>query len=187
MPKKRFTLKTICVMALLAALEIVLNRLCSINTQAVKIGFSFLPISLCAMLYGPLAAGITYGLSDFLGAVLFPIGPYHVGFTLGAVMMGLVYGLFLYRDPESRVPLIRNRKQIHMFTEIVPAALINCVLIGLFINTCFVAQLYGSKTYWGWFMYRLLQYLVLVPLHIVFLPVLTKLGDQLKRLGLAAR
>ena len=35
----------------------------------------------------------SYNLSDLIGALLFPIGAYHPGFTLTATLTGLVYGL----------------------------------------------------------------------------------------------
>ena len=45
--------------------------------------------------------------------------------------------------------------------------------------TCF------KEHYWGWFAYRVPQYLVLVPLNIILIPVLDKLAKQLVKLGLA--
>ena len=48
-----------------------------------------------------------------------------------------------------------------------------------------VAQLYGSKTYGGWFMYRLMEYAVLVPLHLLLVPVMQKLAQVLQSAGLA--
>ena len=88
--------------AMLVALEIVLNRFCSINTAGLKIGFSFIPPMLAAMLYGPATSALVYALSDFLGALLFPIGPYHPGFTVCAAGMGLMLGLKTVR-PASEV------------------------------------------------------------------------------------
>ncbi len=155
--------------AVTIALEIVLNRFASINTLGLKIGLSFAPIALCAMLNGPLIAGACYALADLLGALLFPIGPYFPGFTLMAFVMGVVYGLFLYNKPTLR------------FWSFLAPTLINCLVIGLCINTAWVAILYGSKTYWGWFVYRLSQYAVLIPVHLILLPMLNRLAAGLKR------
>ena len=95
MPK--ITTKTLTLTALLAALEIVLSRFLSISAWNTKIGFAFVPVVLAALLLGPLQAGIVAALADFLGALLFPVGPYFPGFTLTAFLMGLCYGLFLYK------------------------------------------------------------------------------------------
>ena len=146
-------------LSLLTASEIVLNRFLSINTMGIKIGFSFVPIVIAAYLFGPVYAGITYALADFMGAILFPIGPYHPGFTVSAFLMGLSYGLFLYKKEKPRV--VKN---------ILPPVLINNIIFGLLINTLWVSMLYGSKTYIGWFVYRLTEYAVLIPVSLILIP-----------------
>lgn len=161
----------LCTCAMLIALEIVLNRFCSISTAGLKIGFSFVPPMLAAMLYGPLTAGLVYGLSDFLGAMLFPIGPYHPGFTLCAACMGLTLGLALHG------------KKLSFWRILVPVC-IDCLVLGLFVNTIWVSQLYGSKTYFGWFLYRLPEYAVLVPVQILLAPILSRLSELLRKMGL---
>ena len=88
----RFNTKTLVTTALLTALEIVLSRFLSIQTQVTKIGFAFVPVVLAAVLLGPLEAGITAALGDFLGAMLFPTGPFFPGFTLTAFLMAAAEG-----------------------------------------------------------------------------------------------
>ena len=168
--EKRISVRTITYLALLVALEIVLNRFCSINTMGLKIGFSFVPIVVAAALFGPVPAAVVYGLADLLGAILFPIGPYHPGFTVCAALMGLVWGVFLH--PKNGKP---------GFLHILVPSLVNNLVIGLLVNTLWVAMLYGSKTYIGWFLYRLAEYAVLVPLNLLLAPVLLRLCRQLKK------
>ena len=141
--KNRARLKFICFAAILVAIEIVLNRFLSINTPGLKIGFSFVPIVIAAILFGPVKAGVIYALADLIGAILFPIGPYFPGFTVCAALMGIVYGFFLYK-----------KEKIGFFKNILPPVIINNLVFGLLINTVWVSILYGSKTYWGWFVYR---------------------------------
>ncbi len=174
--KKPFSTRLLCHMAILAALEIVLNRFCSINTMGMKIGFSFVPICICAMLYGPLWAGLTYAVADLVGAIAFPIGPYHVGFTVFAAVRGVIYGFLLYQGAREKLRL----------PHVVAAAVLNPVVVSLCIDTLWVAMLYSSKNYWGWFLYRVPQCLVLVPLQIVMIPILNRLATTLRRQGLAA-
>ena len=50
--------KKLTTLAMLTAIEIVLSRFLSINAWNIKIGFSFVPIVVAAILYGPIAAGI---------------------------------------------------------------------------------------------------------------------------------
>ncbi|MBP3313964.1 MAG: folate family ECF transporter S component [Oscillospiraceae bacterium] len=174
--KKPFSVRLLCHIAILATLEIVLNRFCSINTMGTKIGFSFVPICICAMLYGPLWAGLTYGLADLVGAIAFPIGPYHVGFTIFAVVRGMIYGFLLYGGGREKL----------RFSHVLTASIVNPVLVSLCIDTLWVAMLFSSKSYWGWFLYRVPQSLVLVPLQIIVIPILGRLAAILRKQGLAA-
>ena len=177
--------RVLCVCAMLIAMEVVLNRFCSINTMGLKIGFSFVPPVAAAMLYGPIISGIVYGMGDFIGALLFPIGPYHPGFTICAVLMGVIYGLFLHRSAENTNKVFFYSK-IRFFPNMIAPTLINNLVLGLGVNTCWVAMLYGKKTYWGWFLYRLPEYAVLVPVILVLLPILLKITDILRKSRLIA-
>lgn len=176
---KGLTVRVITTSAILVALEIVLNRFCSINTFGWKIGFSFVPVVAAAVIYGPAVGAIVGGLGDLIGALLFPIGPYFPGFTVCAALMGAVYGLFLYRG-ENSFSLFKGDK-VNLFRHVVPAVLINGIVLGLFVNTVWVSILYGSKTYWGWFMYRLPEYALMVPVKIIIIPVIIKLCEKIKK------
>ena len=164
----------LCVCAMLVAAEIVLDRFLSINTSALKIGFAFVPPMMAAILYGPVSAAIVWALGDFTGALLFPIGPYHPGFTVMAACMGICLGIALHR--REKIPFLR----------LLLAILINCLLFGLCINTCWISQLYCSRTYWGHFLYRLPEYAVLITVQLTLAPVLLKLAVQLRKMGFSA-
>ena len=127
---KKWNARMMVTLGVLIAVEIVLSRFLSINTWSFKIGFSFVPIVLAAMLYGPVGGGVTAALGDFLGAVLFPIGPYFPGFTLTALLHGVVFGLFLYRK--------------RTLPRIIGAVAINQLVLSLFLNSLWISMLYGS-------------------------------------------
>lgn len=168
--------------ALLVALGVVLDRLSLLN-PGWKIGFGFIPVVVAAILYGPVVSAIVYGLSDLLAALLFPIGPYFPGFTICAALMGAIYGLFLYAGEQDGICMGLKWKKVSFFPNIILPTVINS-LIGLFINTVWVSILYDSKAYWGWFMYRLPQYAVLIPLNLVLIPALIHLCKKLRKFTL---
>ena len=143
--QKRVTL------ALLLALEIVLSRFLSISTPVVKIGFSFIPIAMVAMLYGPLWAGCTAALADFLGAIMFPIGPYFPGFTLTAALTGLLFGLCLHGGEQR-------------WYRPVLAAVLNCVLISYLANSAMIAFITGNSVR-SMLAARAIQLTVMLPLQ----------------------
>ena len=159
----------ICIAAVLTAAGFLLDRLLTVNTPAVNL--AFLPAVFAAVLLGPLWGACVYALTDLIGAILLPFGPYHPGFTVCAAVMGAAYGLFLYKKDG----------ELSFFKNIVPPVLINCILIGLFVNTAWISMLYDSKTYWGFFVSRLLEYAVLLPVQLILIPVAVRLCARLKR------
>ena len=146
--------------ALLIAIQIVLSRFLSISTPISKIGFGFLPIAICGMLYGPVWGGVCGGLSDFIGAILFPIGAYFPGYTLCAVLTGLVFGFFLSNQ---------NKR----ISSLCFAVLIDCLIISLFINTYWISFTTGNP-YLVMVASRLPQVLVMIPVEFVLLRLVQK-------------
>ena len=72
----KFSTKDIALMGVLIATEVVLSRFLSISLWNLKIGFAFVPVVIAAIRLGPIKSGIVAALADFVGATLFPIGPY---------------------------------------------------------------------------------------------------------------
>lgn len=139
-------------LALLIAMEIVLNRFLSINAWNIKIGFSFVPVVIAAIVFGPVHAAIVGGVGDFLGAILFPIGPYFPGFTLTAALMGVIWGIFLNKEQNA--------------SRILIATAINQFILSLVLNTFWISVLYGSP-YGPLFVTRIMQAVILSIAHIV--------------------
>ena len=156
-------------MALLVALEVVLSRWLSFNAAQYKIGFAFVPLAIAAVLYGPMGGMTVGGISDLLGATLFPSGPFHPGFTLSTVLKGLVFGLLL------------REKGIESSKRIAFAVAFNGVAISLALNTLWIHQLYGTP-YWILLGGRAVQELILIPVQFVVLRLLGrgKLRELLK-------
>ena len=162
---RRIPVRTIVYLGVLTALEIVLSRFLSINAWNLKIGFSFVPVALAGILFGPLGGGIVGALGDLLGAVLFPIGPYFPGFTLTAFFTGLVFGLFL-RKKRTALPVLG-------------AVAVNQLLLSLLLNTLWISVLYGSP-YGPLLATRVVQCAILAPVQFV---VLLLIGRALDKYG----
>ena len=101
MSKKHVTTSQLVVMAFLIALEIILTRFLSFQLPIARIGFGFLPVAMTAIMFGPVWAGLCYMVGDLLGMMLFPTAGYFPGFTLSAVLTGILYGLFLHNKEIS--------------------------------------------------------------------------------------
>ena len=165
--KLKFTTRTLTTFAMLIAIEVILSRFLSINAWNIKIGFGFVPVVIAAILYGPLAGGIVGALSDFIGAVLFPIGTYFPGFTLTSFLMGLVFGLFLYKK--------------QCWLQGLAAVGINQFILGLFLNTFWISVLYGSP-YVPLLATRVFQSILLSVVQLIciqlIVPILNRYGKK---------
>ena len=177
---KKLSLRVICHLAVLVALEVVLNRFLSIQTPFLKIGLSFVPVVMGGMLYGPVGGAVVGGLGDMIGALLFPFGPYHPGFSVCGAAMGAVYGLFMYVGSRR----FNNREQLRLWPNVIVPVVFNCAVIGLVLNTLWVSQLYGSRTYWGWFVYRVPDEIGMSAVKIVITPLLAPLARRFYTLGI---
>ena len=134
-----------------------------------------------AIMFGPVEAAIVYSLGDLIGALILPFGPYHPGFTICAAVMGFLFGLFLNKRPLEIFGGSFEWKAIRFFPNMLVPVLINCLVLGLVVNTLWVSQLYGSKTYYGWFLYRLPEYAVLVPVELIFAAGMPYICAQIKK------
>ncbi len=128
--KDLFKTKNLALMSLLVAANVVFSRFLSINTFNIKIGFTFLTVMLAAYLFGPVGSMIVGGLGDVIGALLFPIAPFFPGFTLTAVITGLLYSFFI------------NKKT--SFIKITAGVIVTELLCSGLMNTFWISYMYGS-------------------------------------------
>ncbi len=141
---------------LFIAMNVVLTRFLSIQTPIVRIGFSFIPIAISSMMFGPIFGGVTAALADIIGMMIFPNGgAYFPGFTLSAFLTGAIYGLSLHKKAKT-------------FFRISFAV----ICISLFVNL-------GLDTIWLWMITgkgfivilppRIIKALIMVPIQVVII------------------
>ena len=157
---KNNNVKKLVEISLLIALEIILTRFCSINTPIVRIGFGFLPVAIVGMMYGPLSAAIAYTVGDILGMLIFPSGSYFPGFTLSAFLVGLVYGLVLYKRPKT-------------WGNIVLAACVVCLGINLCLDTVWLHILMGQG-YLALLPTRIMKSVIMIPIQTILIGIVWK-------------
>lgn len=89
---------TLALTGVLIAMQLALSSVAVYVTADMRITFGFLTIAATATLFGPVVAGVHGALADILAYFLFPAGgAYFPGYTLTALLAGLLYGLFFYR------------------------------------------------------------------------------------------
>ncbi len=165
---KKMTLYTWVTLGLLLAMQVVLTRFLSISAWNIRIGFGFVPVVIAAVLYGPIPAAILGGAADFLGAILFPSGPFFPGFTLTAALTGLVWGLFLW-------------KKSHWIYSLLAVLIVQFVL-GLLLNTYWISFLYGSS-FTGLLATRVVQAAVLCVVQFICVRLIVRFAPRLQGLS----
>lgn len=156
---QRINVQSIVAVSILTAATIVFSRMLSYSVWNLRIGFSFLPIVVSAIVLGPLRTTVVSGLADCIGAILFPTGTYFPGFTLTAVFVGILYGLLLYQ----RQTIVR----------IIIAVGLHQLLLSLLLNTYWLSILYQTS-YIALLTTRLLQSAIMIIVEIVVIIALVK-------------
>ncbi len=157
--------KKLTTLAILVAMHIILSRFLSYSVWNMKIGFDFLPVAVAAVLYGPAGAAVVGGLGDFIGAILFPIGPYFPGYTLSAALSGAVLGVFLHKQQ----PL----------PHVLGAVAVNQWLISLLL-TSFWISFTNLTPYWPMVGARVPQCAIMTAVQIPVLMLLPRLLRSIK-------
>lgn len=173
--KTPFSLRILIHVSILIALEVTLARVLSINTQVIRIGFSFIPIVVCAAAYGPMWAGVAAAMADIIGALLFPMGPFMPGITLSAFLRGAVLGFAFYG-------LEFKPKSARFWIRSASAVIFNTLAFSLLLNSYWLSLLY-SKGFAYFFTSRIFQEAVLIPINIVINPLLVKFVWQMRKSG----
>ncbi len=168
--KKKLPLRAMVICAMLTAVAVVLDRFVPVVfTDSLKVTLTFVPVLVAAILYGPAGGAVVWGLADLIGAILFPRGVYFPGFTITSALKGALFGWFLTRDGAKFFP-----------HAVIPTA-VNNFVIGLLIDTLWIAILYSSTTYSAYFLPRIPQFIVIAAMNLVFIPLLWKLCGTLKK------
>ena len=157
-------------------MSVAVARFLSITTSFVKISMGFITIGVSGYMLGPIGGALVGALSDFIGAHLFPKGPYFPGFTISAALSGLTYGIFLYRKKPQPKLISLEKKTFLGFNLATLSRLTICVLIieilyHLFLNTYWISLLQG-KAMLVLLSTRFVKYLIEIPVHIVILAVI---------------
>ena len=153
----------LAVCGMMIAVDVVLARLASLNTEVSRFGLALFVVAIVARLYGPVAAMVVHGLSDIIGAIVFPNGPYFPGFTVTAVLIGLIYGFMFYRSVN--------------WWRLLVAVLGTQVVCTLCLNTLWLSILM-DKSFWVFLPGRLIQAAITAPIQFVGLPFVFHVVDR---------
>lgn len=151
--KKKMDARSITTMALLIAMMVTLTRVLGIETQFLKVNFSFVPEIIMGMLFGPIWTGVGAVIADFIGMALLPKAPFFIGFTINAFLSGAIYGYFFYK------------KEI-TWKNSIQSVLVNTVVINLMLTPLWLAMMYHVPLdSWVIWAPRLIKAVIWVPIQ----------------------
>lgn len=88
-------------------------------SPTLRIEFGFLAMSMIGMLFGPVMGMAAGFASDILGYFLNNGGyPFFPGYTLSAILAGMIWGLFLYQQPVKITRLFLAKLTINVVINI---------------------------------------------------------------------
>jgi ECF transporter S component (folate family) len=156
---------TIALASLLISMTIVLETIGKMFPLVIdnrQIYFSFLPISLSAMLFGPLVGLATGAICDILGYFVYSGGyAFFPGYILSAMLGAFIYSLFLYR---TRITI----------TRLFLSKLLVNLLVNVLLGSLWIKITYGKLTYWFYLYSGLIKNMALLPFEVILMYLLFK-------------
>jgi len=146
---KRFSVKQLTLVALFSTLMVILTQFFSIyipffGINGSRIGFGHIPLLLSGFLLGPFAGAATGAIGDIIGGIVFPTGgAYFPGFTLSAIVVGLIPGLM------KKIAGKRTLKPWMVISTVVITEIISSV----FLNSLWISIMAGTP-FWASFVAR---------------------------------
>ena len=133
-------LDTVVLCGLLTALQIISQYFEIRLLLELRISFEFLFLSACGMLFGPVVCAVQGVAADLLGFMLRPDGAFFPGYTLSALVAGLVYGSFFYHKRLTWQRALGGKLVVNLFVNMG----LNSVWSYLLYNVAFWAHLIRS-------------------------------------------
>ena len=158
--KELTKVRMLVVAAVLIALRVALKSVpIPIAPPTLMLNLGFFVNALGAMIFGPVVAIVAAAISDTLGCILFPTGPYFFPFIFTEIAGSLIFALFLYRAPLTNSRVIWSRFCV-------------CFLVNVVIQTPIMLLYYKmilGRSYAIFDLPRILKNLVMFPIESVLL------------------
>lgn len=167
---KKNQLLKIILTSLLIALNVILERFIpAYQLWYININFGFITVAFAACYLGMPYAVLVGGLGDLIGALIRPFGPYFVGYTITNMLVGLCFGLLLYKKAT--------------ILKISLAVTLNTIICSLLLNTYFIYIFSTSgKGYWAILIGRSPTVLVSAVIQIIIISILFTAKSKINRL-----
>ena len=158
--------KTLTGAAMLVALYTILSFFTFKLSTTLEIGFAYLALAVCGMMFGPVIGGIAGAVGDTLGFIVSPNGAFFPGFTLSAFIMGFIYGIVLYKKPLTL-------KRI-MLASFIVMFVCNLILTPIWLNMMYGTNLIALP--------RIIRNVIMYPINTILMYAVLKCVYSVRKL-----
>ena len=148
MKSSKINIQILTTSSLLIALGVVLSLFRIPLSTVTEITLTGLPIAAGGYLFGPWIGMLIGALVDVCGFFAAPKGAFFPGFTVSTALMGMIYGLFLYRNwwdsKRGRQGLLHTGAK-GLALRVILAHLLKTVFISLLLNCFWLSIFYGMN------------------------------------------
>lgn len=148
--------KSLAICSLLIALSVITSIYTwRLDFMYAKFSLNFIFIAIIAMKYGPAIAGLSAAISDVIQYLIMTTGIFQPLITLGYVLVGVIFGIVLYKNKSSVWRIILSKT-------------ISTVFVVILLNTLFLVPIYRLD-YMTLLIPRTIFYLIALPIEIILL------------------
>lgn len=111
-------IETITTAAMIGAISVILGYFTLEVGSYLRIGFSGVSNQLVYYLFGPTVGGLFGGAIDLLKFLIKPTGEFFPGYTLGAMIAGVLYGCFFYKSKLTFLRVLLAELTVSMVSNV---------------------------------------------------------------------
>lgn len=179
--------KVLTTLALLVALNAVLNDGFALRFETLKFNFGFLTVIMAAVLYGPWASMAVGALGDVLGLIVFPvIGTPNPIFTIIAATNGLIYGLCLHskkKEFSDKQLLLRSGIAAFLVTQVMYTG-VNSLALSYLYGSIYIVPTETGYTLTAAMILRIFKNIFLFYFNMMAIPVIFEIKKRLEKTNL---
>ena len=165
--KELKNVRSLVTAALLITIKLILDLFTIQITPVMHLDFEFLATTSIGMLFGPIVGAICGGVSDIINYVINPKGMFFPGFTISAILIGIIYGIALYK---KKITIIRC----------ILANMTVVIIVDILLNTFWLSLLYG-KAFYLLLPARALKNIIMIPINVTMMYFILKLVNRIEK------
>ena len=139
-----FSTRNLVMMAALVAIQIILARFFSIQTETLRVGFESIPVILAGMWLGPICGAVVAVVADILGTIIQGYGAWFPPLVLGPLSVGILSGVstkYIFRSSLSE-----TKDTWKVIVTVIAVGLLNSFGFGLVGSTLYSIMVMGNTT-----------------------------------------